>query len=282
MSEGTPFTVLYYGLYRRAMPIRQLFNQSFPIIGCVHLKPLPGSPGYGGNIESIYEQAVHEAKMYNSLGCHGVIIENFGDAPFYPDRVPPISNSVMSVATSLIANEINIPIGINVLRNDAQTALSIATACQVDFIRINIHMHAMLTDQGIIEGKSYDTIRLKKQLNSKALIWADIQVKHAAPLAKISLEQATKDLVDRGQADGLIVSGSGTGTPTDHQQLKMVKAHSSVPVIIGSGITPENFQAYRNIADGAIVGSYFKQDGIVTNLVDPKRVERLISLNRTF
>ena len=170
----------------------RLFNTPFAVIACIHLRPLPGSPDYSGDLESIYEQAVQEALIFERHGCNGIIVENFGDTPFYKDTVPPITTSAMSVAVNQITQAVNMPVGVNVLRNDARTALSIATACRADFIRINIHMHARLTDQGIIEGKAYDTLRLKKQLGSMALIFADINVKTQCPAGRNPNETRNK------------------------------------------------------------------------------------------
>lgn len=259
------------------MTYKNLFNDPFPVIACVHLQPLPGSPDYSGELESIYERAIQEAKIFESYGCRGIIVENFGDSPFYKDSVPPITTSAMSIAIHKISEATNIPIGVNVLRNDAKSAICIATACFADFVRINIHMHARLTDQGIIEGKAYDTLRLKKQLGSKALIFADINVKHSAPLAHIPVDQGISDLILRGKADAIIVTGSGTGASTDMDELREVKSHSSVPVLIGSGTNPNNIKDYQGLADGAIVGSYFKVDGLASNPVDADRVKKMMS-----
>jgi len=255
----------------------ELFSSSFPIIGCVHLDALPGSPAYGGKMNSIIDKAISDADKLIEGGCDGLIVENFGDAPFYPDRVPSITVSAMTVLASQIAQRAALPIGINVLRNDAQAAISIAAACKLSFVRINIHMHAMLTDQGIVQGKSFETLRLRKSLGSSALIFADINVKHASPLAEMDIEQCAKDLIYRGGADALIVSGSGTGSTASMEELKAVKAISSVPVLLGSGVNEDNLINYMPIADGAIIGTAFKKDGIVTNPVDQSKVNQFMN-----
>lgn len=137
-------------------------------------------------------------------------------------------------------------------------------------------MHAMLTDQGVIQGKSYETLRLRDALKSDTMILADINVKHAQPLVSPDIIQWTHDLQDRGKVDALIVSGSGTGVGVDIEELKLIHKHAEVPVLIGSGFTPGLAHSYIPFSQGAIVGSYFKESGKVTNPIDSKRVEEVI------
>lgn len=255
-----------------------LKNARKPIIGCVHLKALPGSPLYEGNLNAIYEQALSEAKIYQDQGVDAIIIENFGDTPFHPGSVPPQTIAYMTVIGRDIRLQTDFPIGINVLRNDACAALSIAHAIDAQFIRVNVHMHAYVTDQGLIQGLAHDTLRLRKILNSDIQIWADVGVKHASRLGSGNLADETRDLCDRGLVDAIIVSGSATGKPTNQQELNIVKQISAVPVMIGSGITLENMADYYPIADGFIIGSYFKELGQCQNAVDPQRVAQLVSM----
>lgn len=247
-------------------------NQSKPIIGCVHLKALPGSPLYDGNLEALYQHALRETEIFETHGVDGLIIENFGDRPFYPGYVPNITTASMAAIAREIRLNTKLPIGINVLRNDANSALSIAHAIQAQFIRVNIHLHACVTDQGIIQGSAHETLRLKAQLASNVQIFADVDVKHATPLGQRTLAEEVSDLCERGLIDALIVSGKATSKPTDIHDLEMVKKSSSVPVLIGSGITLDNFSKFVNKADGFIVGSCFKENGIATNPVEATRV----------
>ncbi len=258
------------------MNFRELFAQDFPIIGCVHLLPLPDAPAYNGDIFGIYERALAEASMLSAHGIHGLIVENFGDAPFYPEQVSTLTVAMMASIIREIVKTVSVPVGVNVLRNDAHAALAIATATQAHFIRVNVHMHAMLTDQGIIQGRSYDTLRLKSQLNSPCQIWSDINVKHASPITTPDLIQWTHDLTDRGLVDAILVTGTGTGKATNIEELKIVKESTHLPVLIGSGMRLENKERFIERADGAIVGSYFKRDGMAKNELDPDRIERFM------
>ncbi|MEJ0062876.1 MAG: BtpA/SgcQ family protein [Alphaproteobacteria bacterium] len=262
------------------MPAASLFSRRCPIIGCVHLPPLPGAPLYDGDIERVYETAFAEAKILAGAGIDGLIVENFHDTPFYPDSVPAETVAALSVIARQIAKAFNIPLGVNVLRNDAHAAVAIAVAAGAAFVRINIHMGAVVSEQGLILGKSHETLRLRAALKSRALIFADIGVKHAAPLVDRGLATDAIDAQQRGLADALIVSGTRTGQATDPGAIEAVKSASSLPVYIGSGITADNLPDYAGKIDGAIVGSYFKQDGKAANPVDPARVAALMAAAR--
>jgi hypothetical protein len=254
----------------------ELFSTGKPVIACIHLPALPGAPTYDGNMTSIYEQALEEAAIFERQGVDALIIENFRDKPFYPNRVPPETIASIAAVSREIANAVSMPIGINVLRNDAYAAMAIATAIKAQFIRVNIHMNAVVSEQGIIQGESHNTLRLRQHLKSNVLIFADVGVKHAAPLACRGLAIETKDLCDRGLADAIIVSGELTGAETNISDLEIVKQHSTVPVLIGSGITPDNLRSFAQ-ADGFIVGSYFKKNGYANNSIAEERVEKLLA-----
>ncbi len=258
----------------------QLFDHLKPIIGVVHLPPLIGSPQSTQSLREIRARALSDAESLIDNGIDGVIIENYGDVPFYPDSVEPHTVA----ALTLIANEIRehypkIPIGLNLLRNDAKSAMAIATIADANFIRVNVHTGAMLTDQGVIQGKAHETLRYRSTLKSSVKIFADIAVKHAVPLAPIDLLTSAKDTYHRGLADALIVTGSATGKSTDIDQLKSVK--SAVPeatVFVGSGVTSYNLDEVLHCADGVIVGTSIKRDGVTTNAVDGARVRALIKV----
>lgn len=258
------------------MGFKKLFPKAKPIIGCIHLLALPGSPGFNGSMQEVVDQAVTEAEIYQRSGVHGIIMENFRDMPFYPDQLPAETIAAMSVIAAEVQKAISIPLGINALRNDAHSAMAIATAVDAGFIRVNVHTGATLTDQGIIQGKAHETLRLKKALNSNILIFADVNVKHAAPLANRKIEDEVRDTVERGLADTVIVSGAGTGLPANGEELALVKSVSKVPVLIGSGSTLENIKQLLSMADGLIVGSYFKKGGKAVNFVEEDRVNRFM------
>jgi membrane complex biogenesis BtpA family protein len=262
---------------RAKSPARSLFTgRRRLLIGVVHLLPLPGSPRWQGNLKPVVEHAVADAKAYARGGAHALFIENFGDVPFTKTQVPPETIAAMAVAGRAVREAVALPIGFNVLRNDAHAGLALCAACGGAFIRVNVHCGAMLTDQGIIEGAAFDTLRHRRRLCPDAEIFADVHVKHAVPVAPTPIEIAARDTVERGLADALIISGTGTGVATDLTDVERVRAACPrARILLGSGVTVENVREYLRFADGAIVGSSLKAGGRVANPVDWKRVAAL-------
>jgi membrane complex biogenesis BtpA family protein len=256
-----------------------LFDNPCPVVGVVHLRPLPGSPGHEGNWGRVREAAHADARALAEAGVHGLLVENFGDAPFHPDRVPVETVSHITAVAAEIRRSFELPLGINVLRNDGCAALAVAHAVGADFVRINVFCGARVTDQGIVVGNAHQVMRLRQGLGAEGIrILADVRVKHSAPLGEYPLEQEVADTLARGGAHGIIVSGSGTGEPTAVEELRAVKkAAGAAPVWVGSGAAPSNLSRLRPLADGFIVGTDFKKDGVTTNPVDPERVRAFLN-----
>jgi membrane complex biogenesis BtpA family protein len=182
----------------------------------------------------------------------------------------------MTAAGCAVRAAVKLPIGFNVLRNDARAALALCAVCGGDFIRVNIHSGAMLTDQGLIEGDAYHTLRYRAQVAPGAQIFADVHVKHAVPLGDWSLEDAANDTLERGLADALIVSGVGTGKAADLDDVQRVRAACpEAKILLGSGVNLANVNSFLALANGVIVGSSLKRDGKLANPVDAKRVTAL-------
>ena len=247
------------------------------LIGVVHLKALPGSPRCRTSIGETIKFAVADAVAYERGGAHAIFIENFGDVPFTKNAVAPETIAAMAAAGCAVRAAVKLPIGFNVLRNDARAALALCAACGGDFIRVNVHTGAMLTDQGLIEGDAYSTLREQARVAPHAQIFADVHVKHAVPLGDWSLEDAAADTVERGLADALIVSGTGTGKAADLGDVERVRnACPESRILLGSGVTLANAKDYLRLADGVIVGSSLKKEGKLANPVDAKRVAALV------
>ncbi len=263
---------------RKPISYHDIFPRRKPLIACIHLQALPGAPLYQGNMKAVYDQAIAEAEMFAQAGVDAIIVENFRDLPFYPDRVPSETVAAMAALCREIVVHAGIPVGVNVLRNDADAALGIAAAVGAQFIRVNVHNAAALTDQGVVEGRAYATTRKRNMLGAQVLIFADVAVKHAAPIAHIPLDIETRDLSERSLADALIVSGTGTGAATRIDDLRIVKENTHLPVVIGSGTTPANLIDLNQYADGYIVGSHLKFDGKADNDVDPERLRSFVQL----
>jgi uncharacterized protein len=267
--------------------MKTLFTDIFgcdakPIIGMAHLPALPGSALYDASqtLDAIEQHAVRDAVAIQAGGAHGVMLENFGDVPFYKNRVPAETIACITRIATAVRRAITIPLGINVLRNDGCSALAIAHATGAQFIRVNVLCGARVTDQGIIEGIAAQLLRDRNRLACKHIaIFADVDVKHSAPLdASLPIEQEVADIINRGLADAVIVSGSGTGKPTDIDQIQCVKqAAQGAPVLIGSGVTLDTIAQQLAAADGVIVGTALKGNGTINEPIDEAIVRNLIS-----
>jgi membrane complex biogenesis BtpA family protein len=257
--------------------MKSLFSAHHKIlIGVVHLRPLPGSPRWHGDLEAVIDFAVNDARAYERGGAHALFIENFGDVPFTKGCVAPETIAAMTAAGRAIRHAVKLPIGFNVLRNDARAALALCAVCGGEFIRVNVHTGAMLTDQGLIEGNAYETLRYRQRVCPGTQIFADVHVKHAVPLGNWTIEDAARDTVERGLADALIVSGAGTGLATELADVERVRRTCpATRILLGSGVRIENITDYLAAADGFIVASSLKLNGRLANPVDPKRVAAL-------
>lgn len=257
-----------------------LFEPRHLLIGVVHLRALPGAPRFCGSLDDVLEAARVDARALVEGGCDALIVENFGDVPFYPQDVPPETVACMTRAVSEVV-ELGggRPVGVNVLRNDVAAALGICAATGAAFVRVNVHTSAAVTDQGVIEGRAAQTVRERARLCPSAAILADVHVKHASPLGSETPAEAASDVVHRGLADAVIVTGSGTGRSPSREVLAHVRRHlPSHPLLIGSGLTDANAPRLLDVADGAIVGSWFKTDGVLSAPVDAERVRKLRDL----
>jgi membrane complex biogenesis BtpA family protein len=260
------------------VPIGRIFDAPRPLVGMVHLLPLPGAPHWGGSMRAVLDRAVADAGHLADAGFHGLLVENFGDAPFHPGPVPPETGAALAVAVATVRRTCGLPVGINALRNDARTALAVCAATGASFLRVNVHTGAMLTDQGWIEGKAHETLRERARLRLDCAILADVLVKHGTAPAGVDIASAARDAWGRGLADGLVVSGRETGSATPLERVRAVRdAVPGATIWVGSGFDPANATALLAVADGAIVGSAVQWDGRAGSGVDPERARRLVS-----
>ena len=256
------------------------------LVGVIHLPPLPGSPRAAEAVAGVAQAAARDARVLFEAGFHRVMIENFGDAPFFAGSVPPVTVSAMT-ACALAVREAcpGLALGINVLRNDAAAALAIAAVVGATCIRVNVHTGARVTDQGLVEGRAAETLRARRALGAEAVaIWADVDVKHSAALAPRDLGREADDLAGRGLADAVLVTGEGTGRGVDLDKLRAVRlAVPSVPVLVASGVTAEGLAALPGLCDGIIVGSALRQGGVAGGSIDSARAAQFaLAFRRAF
>lgn len=263
------------------MDLNKLFKTSNPIIGVVHLLPLPSSPRWAGSLKAVVDRAEQEATALASGGVDGIIVENFFDAPFTKNQVDPSVVSAMTLVIHQLMNLVSLPIGVNVLRNDALSAMAIANCVKAQFIRVNVLTGVMATDQGLIEGQAHHLLRYRRELGSDVRILADVLVKHARPLGSPNLTTAVQDTIERGLADGVILSGWATGSPPNLEDLELATAAANgTPVFIGSGASWENISTLMRSADGVIVSSSLKRHGRREQTIDPIRVSQFVEAAR--
>jgi membrane complex biogenesis BtpA family protein len=264
-----------------------VFGRGKVLVGVIHLQALPGSPGYLGDIAGVATSAVEDARILASSGFDALIVENYGDIPFLRDRVGPETVAAMARVASEIKKVVTVPVGINVLRNDAESALAIAGACGCEFIRVNVLVGAFVTSEGLVEGRPGSVMRLRDRIAPDTLVLADTMVKHASPLAATSLGQDVLDVVERGRADGVIVTGPRTGKPPSGDDLEATRmslkaAGLAVPILVGSGADPSNAEDFLRLADGLVVGSYTRKHGRAGEEIDAERALEMGEIKRRF
>ena len=262
--------------------IQEIFSRSKAIIGVVHCEPFPGSPNYRGkSINQIMDIALSDAKSYLSAGVHGLIVENHGDIPFSkPEDIGYETAAFMSVITDRIKKEFDCPLGINVLANAAIPALATALAGGADFVRVNQWANAYVANEGFIEGAAAKALRYRSQLRAEHIrVFADSHVKHGshAIVADRTITELTRD-VDFFQADAVIATGQRTGDSATMDEIDEISAATELPLLVGSGVTPDNICQILQRTQGVIVASTLKFGGVWWNQVDPARVKHFMSV----
>jgi membrane complex biogenesis BtpA family protein len=262
----------------RAKPnaIEEIFGRRKAVIGVIHSLPLPGSPNYDGEpMEDIVAFAVAEAERYRNGGVDGLIVENHGDIPFAkPERLGPETAAAMAVMTDAVRRQSGLPIGVNVLANGAIQALAVAKAAAAAFVRVNQWSNAYVANEGLIDGPAGEAARYRAWLRAKSVrIFADVHVKHGAHA--ITGDRTITELARDNEffdADVAIATGQRTGDSATMDELQTIASGTSLPVAVGSGVTPDNVGDIFTVADAVIVASYLKHDGAWWNPVDPDRL----------
>ena len=252
------------------------------LYGVVHLPALPGSPESRLSLEAIEARALKDARAYARAGFNGLVVENFGDAPFWPGRVGPETVAAMArIARAIRLDQPGLALGVNVLRNDGEAALAVAQAAEAEFIRVNVLSGVAQSDQGTLQGRAAEILRLRRALDSAVRIFADVDVKHAVMAAHRDPLHQAEDLVERAGADVLLVSGRATGEPPDEELIaRLVARFPAIPVLVGSGLSAENASRLLEKAAGALVGTAVKQGRVTRNPVDPGAAAALVAALR--
>ncbi len=254
-------------------------RERFRVIGVVHLLPLPGSARHRDPLEAIEERALEDARRLVEGGVDALIVENFGDAPFAPHRVPDETLAAfVRIAWTLRRTFPEVPLGINLLRNAARQAVAVAAAVDARFVRINVPVGVFAAPSGWLVGQAREAALLRKQLGVQGLgFFEDLMVKHAWPVGpEVPPEVWVRETEERGLADALIVTGTRTGAPVDPAILDRVLAVARRPVLVGSGVTVNTLPALVGRVQGVIVGTALKVSGKTAEPVDSQRVRRFM------
>lgn len=275
------------GVYSQTNKLAQIFSASKPIIATLHLAPLPGAPFYRGQaLDDLCAYSLEEAATLIDAGVDGLIVENHGDIPFVkPERFGHETTAAMTavgIEVQRLARARGVPVGVNALANAAMPALAVAKAISADFVRINQFVNAYIANEGLIEGLAGEIMRYRAHLLAEDIaIFTDVHVKHGSHsiVADRSIEEQARDALFFC-SDVLICTGSRTGSAPDTNEIARIKVDPRVPVLIGSGASYENVGRLLEIADGAIVASYFKDGGVWQHKVVKDRVERFMDAVR--
>ncbi len=253
-------------------------NENKKVYGMVHVRALPGTPLNNLSPNVIAEIAINEAEKYVKEGIDGIIIENMHDIPYLNSKCGPEIVSTMTLVAKSIRDLTERPIGIQILAGCNKEALAVAFATGLDFVRVEGYVYSHIADEGLMNSCAGELLRYRKAIGAdKVSIYTDIKKKHSSHMI-------TNDLLIEEHAnaaefflsDGLIITGSSTGVPASIEELKRVRETTELPILIGSGLTADNLADYYHLANGFIVGSYFKKEGLWSNSIDINRVKSFL------
>ncbi len=257
------------------MKIEEMF-QNKCIIGMVHTLPLPGTPKYKDNMDFVRERALQDAKTLEKAGVSALIVENFNDDPASIKLDMEQLTALTSIATS-VKEAVNIPVGIDAAFCDWEASLTIAIAVGADFIRVPVFVDTVVMADGIVYPCASKLLRKRKALNAEnILLLCDIQTKHTHMLTgSVSIEESAVN-AEAALADAIIVTGAHTGAAAPVDVLKELRKFVRIPLLVGSGFNAYNALEQLPYIDGAIVGSAFKKNGIISNPVDYELAKKVM------
>ncbi|HET9589161.1 MAG TPA: BtpA/SgcQ family protein [Anaerolineales bacterium] len=241
----------------------------------VAVLPLPGSPLYDGDDRKVLDQALADLDVYRKAGVDSIIFENDHDLPYIQ---PPLDEKGVALMARIVKEaraRFEGPIGVQMLEAANITSLEIAAEADLDYIRVEAFVFAHVGGSGIINGSAGKILRRRKELQAERIkVFADVKKKHGSHSLTIDLD--IKDEIMQAEfflADGVIVTSQFTGTNPDKEDLRKAKSVTSLPVLVGSGMTAENIRAYLPLADGFIVGSFFRRGGKFLEKLEPERLD---------
>jgi hypothetical protein len=250
----------------------------------VHVGALPGTPYSERSVEHLVDQAVIEAKVLEDAGFDAIIVENMHDAPYvHGDELGPEIVAGMTRVCHAVTSVVQVPVGVQILSGGNRHAIAVADAVGARFIRCENFVFSHVADEGLLsKAEAGGLLRYRKSINAEQIkIFCDIKKKHASHALTADIDIA--EFAHAGEffgADGFVVTGVSTGKPTDLNDVKAVRGATNLPVLVGSGVTPENVGVLSEYADALIVGSWIKGDGFWKNPVDAERAQQMIKAGR--
>ena len=259
-----------------------LFQNPKPVVGVIHVGALPGTPASSLTVDALVELAVREAALYREGGVDGLMVENMHDVPYLRGSVGPEVVAAMAVVARAVKAEASLPVGVQILAGANVESVAVAHAAGLDYVRVEAYAFAHVADEGLIQSSAAELLRFRRKIGAdRVRVWADVKKKHSshAITADVSLGE-TCAAVEFMRGDAVIVSGSATGEPPRAADVVEARSHCRIPVLLGSGVSPDNVSEFYDEADGFIVGSYFKEGGLWSNTVEPARVRRMVEAVR--
>ncbi len=241
----------------------------------VHVDALPGTPAHSKPIQSIIGTAIEEATKLQNAGVNAILIENMHDVPYLKKNVGSEIVACMTSVAIELRKIIQLPIGIQILAGANKEALAVALASGLDFIRAEGFVFAHVADEGYMESCAGELLRYRKMIGAEHIqIFTDVQKKHSshAITADISIKEHV-ETASYFRSDGIIITGSSTGKAALIDDVKTAYQNTSLPIIIGSGITISNIENYWDFADAFIVGSEFKFEGKWENSISEEQIK---------
>jgi len=259
--------------------LHTVFDEPKPIIGMCHLPALPGDPGYDaeGGMEKVLAHGRREIAALQEGGIDGILISNEFSLP-YLTSTEPITAIAMARVIGELRSEIHVPFGVNVLW-DGVASIDLAVSTGASFVR-EVYTGVYASDFGMWNTDVGRAARHRARVGASGVrLLYNIVPEAAEYLGGRDLAQMTRSTVFNGVPDGLCVSGLTAGAATDTSTLKVVKEHAGdVPVFVNTGVRPDTIAESLEYADGAIVGTWFKRDGVFANDVEPARVAELMGV----
>jgi membrane complex biogenesis BtpA family protein len=263
--------------------ILDLFRNQKPLIAVIHVGALPGTPASALTVDELTQRAVREAALYRDGGADALMVENMHDVPYLRGSVGPEVVAAMAVVARAVKSEARLPVGVQILAGANVESVAVAHAAGLDYVRVEAYAFAHVADEGLIQSSAAELLRFRRKIGAEGVrVWADVKKKHSshAITADVSLGE-TCAAVEFMRGDAVIVSGGATGEAPRAADVREAKGHCRLPVLLGSGVTPDNVAEFYDAADGFIVGSYFKERGLWSNAVEPARVGRMVEAVRS-